>query len=254
MLNLDELIERPAIQKARERVEALTSLPVNFRHVSQWKPSDPEHPHKLPGPAMHPTDIAFNVYLDETLPEQMAVHELLHVVMIEEGYPDIRFDGARAPTGSRYQRSFEAFADGLVNKFQHPEIYRRMEQEYGQDMRTYQVHVSSQLASGSALDVANGPLSFPLGKQTAIVDILDQLYLSPGSSPFIARYRTASPDTVAAAEALQLEFDQTGFATPEDALHNLKLFVEHEIRFGKAIGVGRDNDLWLALEWFLPNA
>lgn len=105
VLDLEEIQQRPAIRKLRDHVQALTSRPVNFRHMHDWIPTHPDHPPELSSPAMHPTDSSYDVYLNETLTEQMAIHELLHIVLIKEGYPDIRFNAWKAPANNPHRRN-----------------------------------------------------------------------------------------------------------------------------------------------------
>jgi hypothetical protein len=251
-LDLNELTKRPAVQMVLETAKSLSSLPINIRCTSEWRPTHPDHPLSLPGPMMYPTGQSFDVYLNETLPEQMVVHELLHVVLIHESYPEIRFDASRAPNNAQERERFKSFADRLVNKLQHPEIYRRMETEYHQEMAGYQAYVSAELLDLFKTNVNQGLLSYPLGIQTSLADIIDLLYLQPGSHTALDGYRAALPAAFDAAVSLKEELDRITFRTPPEALSCVNLFNTHSYRFGKAIGVGVDNDLWLALEWFLP--
>src|SRR5262245_8666899 len=66
-LDFDEIQQRPAIQKVRQRVQALTSKPVNFRDMPEWVRTGPSQDDVLCSPAMHPTDTCYDVYLNGTL-------------------------------------------------------------------------------------------------------------------------------------------------------------------------------------------
>lgn len=250
-LEFDEILQRPNVKTLLERVRTLTTRPINFRHTSEWKPTATGHPPRLISPAMHPTDTSYDIYLNEVLPEQMVVHELLHIVLVEEGYPDIAFDETKAPKNAPHRQYFEGFYDDLVNKLQHPEIYRRMEEEYGQDMPPYRAHVTDGLIA-QAFDPSNQFLSFPLGKQTAIVEIIDHLYLQPESRKNLHRYRSATPITYKVAISIHQEMKKIEFRTPQDALKCLNIFLDHIYECGKKIGAKLDNELWRAISWHLP--
>ncbi len=251
-LDLAEIQRRPAIVKLLGDVKALASRPVNFRHMADWNPIQPGLPEQLHSPAMVPTDNSYDVYLNEILSEQMAVHELLHVILVEEGYPDIKFDEAKAPANAPNRESFERMYDGLVNKFQHPEIYRRMKEVYGQDMPPYRAYVATGLVNELTFDTSTGILSFPLGRQSAIADIIEHLYLQPESQIYLDRYRSLAGETYAVGHEIKREMDRIGFKTPQDALRCLNLFLERVFQYGKTMSVNLDNDLWRALTWYLP--
>jgi len=127
-----------------------------------------------------------------------------------------------------------------------------MAEEYRQDMPPYRAHVTAGLINELTFDLWKGPLSFPLGRQSAIVDIVEHLYLQPESQETLQRYRSLARNTYVVAEGIQREMDQVGFKTPQDALRCLNLFVDRVFDYGKTMNAKMDNDLWRALTWYLP--
>lgn len=139
-----------------------------------------------------------------------------------------------------------------MNKLQHPEIYRRMAEEHGQDMPPYRAYVTAALVTDQTFDLSKGPLSYPLGRQRAIVDIIDHLYLQPESRANLDRYRSLAWNTFAVAEGLKKEMDKIGFRTPREALRCLNLFLDFIITYGKTMNAKLENALWRAISWYLP--
>ena len=80
---------------------------------------------------------AIHIFIDEYSPNahHAAVHELLHGILVEEGYHKV---AARLPNPVQ---------EILSNELQHPEIFRRME-AYGLDMAPYWNDWSKQLRVG----------------------------------------------------------------------------------------------------------
>ena len=79
MNDLNALQSMPSVAKATEQLRSLSSgRPIEFFHTCDWVPSGPNDPKTLHSAAYVRSDDKDRIYVSETLPEHMAVHELLH--------------------------------------------------------------------------------------------------------------------------------------------------------------------------------
>ena len=249
MLKLDEIREDPVVRAVADYAASLTRRDIVFRHLDDWQPT--RQLAKLPSPACVRSGQRDEVYLSEMLPRHTAVHELLHIVLAEEGYVDLRFshDDGRP---SQYEHEFRQGRDDLLNKVIHAEIYRRMDAEYGLDMDIYKTNVVDELLSDFDQQISRGELTFTLGRQIHFFNVLDLFHLRPQSSSFLARYEAEHPAVHSAAVAASIAATGIGFDTPQASLDAARLFTKHVIDFGNLHGNDAENDLWRSIEWFLP--
>jgi hypothetical protein len=117
-LNWDEYLANPALAAAYEGLTKLTKRTVALHSLSLIP--------KVPQSCYCAWSGAIHIFIDEYSDRvhHSAVHELLHGILVEEGYCRI---AARLPNSIHGMFS---------NEMQHPEIFRRME-AYGLDMSGY---------------------------------------------------------------------------------------------------------------------
>lgn len=85
-----------------------------------------------------------------------------------------------------------------------------------------------------------------------MVNIVDMLHLRPQSQSILARYSSFSAETYESAVELDRKLEEIGHSTPVAALRAANLFRDHIVEFGVNRGDDPTNDLWRAIEWFLP--
>src|SRR5690348_9747984 len=108
------VLERPQPQKALNRLKVLTGKAIVFTHAFNGALAE-----------LKPGEEDYEITVDSTSPlaEHGLLHELIHAILFEEGYPCIE-------TG--YSNSAD-----LTNAIQHPEVFPRMHDEFGLDMHPY---------------------------------------------------------------------------------------------------------------------
>jgi len=250
-LDLDALVKAPAVSRAIADLRALSGRPLLIKHMKDWVHQD-GYPKTLPSPALIPFDDRDEVYLNEKLPAHMAVHEITHAILREEGHPDYEFDAARVVRPSRQQGQFEELLTQFHNKLQHPEIYRRMEFDYGLPMGQYKAYVADQFHQQAKGHIAQGMIREPIGKQAQLFNVLDLLHLEPHSGKTLRLIEDVSVTLVNAAKKADEEFRAIGYSAPQQALRAFTAFWGRVIEFGVRAGDEPTNDLWRAVRWFLP--
>ncbi len=251
MLNFDDLRTRPAVWKALEHLRSVGGKPTRFDHTDhrELEEGADESARRSAVYVECPDEDHNLIYLNEELPEHMAVHELLHPTLRSEGYPDLYFEPSRVRRSSDYQERFKGQVTALLNKFDHLEIYRRMEEVFGLDMAPYRRHVEVELYKLTLPLVREGVLNFSLGKQAQILTILELLKLRPKNGRLLALYRSRSRDTYNVAEGLYQDLKAIGCSTPEDAMQSAHVLTDRIIKIGETLGDDATNDVWRALVW-----
>lgn len=236
------------LARLQHRIRELTAKPVFFFHMNDWQPEEPNAPQVLPSPCVVECPDQYRVYLNENLPEHMAAHELLHIVLIQEGYPEPQIVEGMQCRNSFYRTQFIAEMTNLMNKFIHPEVYRRME-GYGLDMVPYQDRVSKELADLARHQFVNGLVAFPLARQAQVFNVWDLLALGEPGHRALSIYKTNARDIYEVADKSSAFLKTIGLATPETSGRVAELLLEEIISFGIRLGDEPDNDLWRALRW-----
>lgn len=183
------------------------------------------------------------------LPELMAVHELLHVILEFEGYPCARLDKSKLSQSTPYDTEFEYGCTDLTILFVHPEIYRRTVDVYGLDFQPFRAFAARELGMQTESLIRRGVLSFPLGKQIQLFNIRNLLHLRAESAPTLDRYRAVCEPTHSQAVSLDAKVAAIGMLTAAYALKAAAVLNEHLIEFGEALGDDAPNGLWRATVW-----
>jgi hypothetical protein len=131
---------------------------------------------------------AIHVFIEESSERvhHSTVHELLHGILVEEGYCRI---AARVP------RSIHAI---LTNEMQHPEIFRRMV-GYDLDMSVYWPHWGRELRNH--LDEMKGEEHDRHAGIAHLPQLFTWFFFQDVSAPYLAEYREFNPGVYQAAEA-----------------------------------------------------
>lgn len=109
------IVQKPQPQAALRRLKEITNKKISFECI-------------LPGksPCLNPEKNKFTICFDpdSRTAEQSLVHEITHAILFEEGYPFI-------------ESKYPDFSNYATNAVQHPEVFRRMEKIYFQNMEAY---------------------------------------------------------------------------------------------------------------------
>ncbi|HVC93315.1 MAG TPA: hypothetical protein VND64_06465 [Pirellulales bacterium] len=210
-LNSDEYLGKPAILAAYQDLTKLTTRMVALHSLSLI-------PH-VPQSFYCAWSGAIHIFIDEFSDRVncSAVHELLHGILVEEGYCGI---AAHLPS----------YLHGIFsNEMQHPEIFRRME-AYGLDMSGYWSYWDKELKRFLAdmldklsYDKHAGACHMP--------QLFTWFFFQHISASYLEEYRRANSAAYLAARAAYEATKAIGFANMERYRQSLELFKGHWSRF-----------------------
>ena len=251
MIDLEAIRELPSVANAMEQLRSLSHRPLEIKHTSQWVATGPTDPPFLHCAAYVRTDDRDEIYLNNILPEHMAVHELIHPILWAEGYPDVRL--VKRP-GLRYtqqhEEHFEAHIDGIRDSLEHHEVHRRMMGVFGLDMAPYYTHKAKEHSAQLDEIVATVSREIPFVIQKEIIDVLEMLEYKEYFGKSLDAYRKATPMAYSSCELLFGKVGPVGFATPKDALACYEMIRNFIVAFGSRIGMSEsENDLWRGLDF-----
>lgn len=161
---------------------------------------------------------AIHVFIDETSPRvhHSTVHELLHGILVEEGYCKV---AARLPSSVN---------ESLSNEMQHPEIFRRME-AYGLEMSPYWSHWANQLREGLS-DMKRDAID-PHAGFAHFLQIFTWFYFRQVSEPYLDEYRDYNLIVYRACQAAYEETSRIGFRDARSQQLSLEIFKGHWSRY-----------------------
>lgn len=158
-----------------------------------------------------------HIFVDEDSPTVChgAVHEIIHAILMEQGY-------------HRLTGQFDTNIRGtLSNELQHPEVFRRIE-AYGLEMQPYWVSWEPELEKAFAeiwnnVHSHSGFWEFP--------QVFTWFFFPHASTPFLERYRQINPIVHEAAKLAFKDAQAVGLATKEAHLKYLAIFKEQWYRY-----------------------
>jgi len=149
------------------------------------------------------------------------VHEILHEILIAEGYSQI----------DNIPKYIELLPDILSNEMQHPEIFRRMQENYRLDeMEVYwdewriKMRRSVDNLKKQARDRDWWLIHFPR---------VYTWFFQEVSKPYLAEYGACCPILYQAVKTAADESEQFGFSTAEKHRQSIELLREHWLRFSE---------------------
>jgi hypothetical protein len=146
------------------------------------------------------------------------VHELLHGILVEEGYHKI---AARLP---------DSVHKILSNELQHPEIFRRME-SYGLDMTPYWIDWDMELRA--SLDEMKHAAHDPHVGFAHFPRIFTWFFFRQVSEPYLAEYRDLDPALFQSAQAAFEDTKRVGFEDVQNQRESIERFKNHWSQYCK---------------------
>jgi hypothetical protein len=156
---------------------------------------------------------AIHIFIDRSSPRraQSFVHELLHGILVEEGYCKV---AARVP---------KVVQQILSNDLQHTEILRRTE-AYGLDMGSEWRHWDREF--GIALDEMRFQF-YPHAGMNQFPRVFSWFFFRPVAEPHLAQYRFLMPKVYFAAEAAYSAIKDNGFGSAPQQREAVGNFRDH---------------------------
>ncbi len=177
--------------------------------------------------------IALNYKIRETN-EDTYIHEILHLILKYEGYPEIIINQKAlfSDIPEQYHDNVYILRDLLKSAIDHPEIFRRMGKDYKIDMsesHKYDVQLKSTRYSKKMNDSEKGIYII----QQDILDGHEYFYFDVANSKnMIKVLRDNSPRAYDVCLGLSKQTMKTGFANPTDARKSARIILDRIVKFG----------------------
>lgn len=247
------MVSTPNTEMALAALRLHTSKRVVVRPVSEFH--HPSFAGSYLG-AVDESDEAINVYISELCPEQSLVHEVLHKVLDCEGFPNAWIDAgfAKGALPAGMLRALPALQAAFTSTVQHPEVFRRMEDDYDLDLDGYYaLQAGQKLGRLERLSANENPVLYHFFRQEDILLCLDCLLWGGHGRKVLAYFRETFAEAHASCLELAEKVRARGFSTPGAALESALAIREHIMDYGERnLADRRLNDMWRALDVRLP--
>ena len=183
--------------------------------------------------------------------ENTFVHELLHKMLKHEGFPEIRIDEVYADTNipAPLWPSLGNLRSRFGSVLQHPEVYRRMRQDYNLDMEHYFESLLKQKVSRFSKKRGGNGQELIFCNQQDILDGLEYFYYDPDQRKQVQScFRDSSESAYNSCLQLHAEIEKTGTHTAHSCLRSGKVIRAHIIKFGEKRNLNVLNNMWKALD------
>jgi len=195
--------------------------------------------------------IALNENKPETH-ENSFVHEILHKMLDYEGFPKVSVnqDYAKKNLPPNLQVHLIKLLSFFHSVIQHPEIYKRMREDYKLDMDSYFCALLIQKRNRfdkKKSDDDQQRLIF--SKQQDILDGLEYMYYNKNQKNEILRiFKDKSISAYNSCLGLHKAISKIGIHTPQSCLMVAGKIKAHIIKYGDKRGLGLLNNMWKAIE------
>ncbi|QDU42876.1 hypothetical protein Mal52_13450 [Symmachiella dynata] len=209
-LNWNDYSRNDAVAAALQDLRRVTSRKI-YLHSRSLVPGVPESFYCA-------WSIAIHIFIDEfsSRVNHSIVHELLHGILVEEGYHKI---SARLPISVNQI---------LSNELQHPEIFRRME-NYRLNMALYWPHWDGQMRS--KLDEMKSQVLDPHAEFAHFPRLFTWFFFQQVSKPYLTVYRDHHPHVFQAAQTAYDDTRRIGFADVYSQRKSIEIFKNHWSQF-----------------------
>jgi len=196
------------------------------------------------------------IYLNFSYPntcEATFVHEVLHIILRYEGFPEVIIDQEKASVlPIQFRQVLPKLQSFFSSTIDHPEIFRRMESEFDLDLSPYyeiQVQQKINRFHKGLREELKRDQQYYFFRQQDILIGLEYFFYPPNYKETILQvFNQFYPDAYASCSSLYEKVKKIGFYTPESAYQSEKIIKTHIIRYGERKGVGILNKMWDALE------
>jgi hypothetical protein len=184
--------------------------------------------------------------------EATFVHEVLHIILRYEGFPEVIIDQEKANTlPNQFRQVLPKLQSFFSSTIDHPEIFRRMGSEFDLNLHSYyQIQVQQKINRfHKSLKEESKNDQYYFFRQQDILIGLEYFFYPPNYKERILQvFNELYPDAYASCSSLYEKVKKIGFHTPESAYQSGKMIKAHIIRYGERKGARIFNKMWEALE------
>lgn len=230
------MIDTVNTRKAIDMLKGFTDREIEVKPIEEFRAPGLKQPITYLG-ITQLSDNRFRIYLSNEYSEAILIHEILHIILRYEGFPVVGFDKTcaerRLPQPVR--NCLPVLAGRLASTVDHPEIHRRMENDYDLDMdRYYRIHAereTDKIIRESGLTLEHDDHVFVC--QQNILSCLDFLLWGKPHAGLLDTFWRHYPEVFNSSQTLRRDVARTGFATPSDAFRSANIIKSHVVDYGK---------------------
>ena len=194
--------------------------------------------------------IALNENKPETH-ENSFVHEMLHKMLDYEGFPKVSVnqDYAKKNLPPNLQVHLIKLLSSFHSVIQHPEIYKRMREDYKLDMESYFCTLLAQKRKKFDKKKSDYDQQLIFSNQQDILDGLEYMYYNNNQKNEILRiFKDKSISAYNSCLGLHKAISKIGIHTPQSCLTAARKIKAHIIKYGDKRGLVLLNNMWKAIE------
>lgn len=241
-------------QLAREHLAKLTDKPIILTTVQEVaKSSGIKGVEGYLGAAKENDDhivVALNPNKPESQ-ESAFVHELLHIMLDYEGFPNVRINEQYAMTNLPQHLwaqlpKLQAYFSSVLD---HPEIYRRMRETYNQDMGAYFDGLLTQKINRFNKKKRSNDQELVFSNQQDILDGLEYFYYDVKQrTEILAHFKEKSNSAHNSCLGLQRAIDKIGMHNPQSCRKSAEMIKARILKYGEKRNLKLLNNMWKALD------
>jgi hypothetical protein len=247
------MIETKNAIKAIDRLRSYTTKPIIQKDIRELA-SDPVYysASSYLGATLNTPEFII-IYLSDKYPEASFVHEILHIILDYEGFPNVSINEgfARRNLPSQLINVLPKLQSNLSSTIDHPEVYRRIESDYNLDLEAYYEIEFQQKVNrfNKMISISKSNEQYYFFRQQDILIGLDYFLWRDHGEKLLKLFRKYYPDAYSSCLSLFKKISKSGFKTPKQSYQSAKAIKMHLINYGKKMLLKKKyNDLWKALE------
>jgi len=241
-------------QLARELLAKLTDKPIMIKSLQEIaNESGIQGIEGYLGATFETADhilIALNENRPETH-ENSFVHEMLHKMLDYEGFPKVSAnqDYVKKNLPPNLQVHLTKLLSFFSSVIKHPEIYKRMREDYNLDMESYFCGLLIQKRNRFDKKKNDDDQQLIFSNQQDILDGLEYMYYNNNQKNEILRiFKDKSISPYNSCLGLHKAISKIGIHTPQSCLTAAGKIKAHIIKYGDKRGLGLLNNMWKAIE------
>jgi hypothetical protein len=171
----------------------------------------------------------------EQTSEATFVHEVQHLILREEGFPEVDVEPHGLEQSPELLNNARRIANLLGTALDHPEVYRRMGENYELDLGTYYKGLERRKKDRLAKKhVPQDIHSRTFSEQQDILDALDYYhYLEPNKKELLDLFRETSGTAAHACAELYKKLSKNGMSSPDECRRGGEAILEKLINYGE---------------------
>lgn len=246
----EQILTSAAAHRVFADLSSTSKRPIRFEPLERFAsdfPNDP--PPRANIVALHkPTKDEHLIYVRRDCPQDTVVHELLHALVDELGYPvpDVSIKASELT---------KRMAVRLKQAIDHREIFRRMTEVYGIDLTEFFANrVRARMRYIQELRKARCHPDDPQ-RLDDMFFLLDAFCYGSGGQQLLTAYRGVCPKTAEAAITLLDQLQQIGSDTPQRALESGRAIVAAVNSYAAQQRIRAEEvEFWKNIQIILPAA